>query len=67
MIVLIDESILHILESCLQLLERLWLEILNYLPHHRYRENIDAQAASTDGRSTIYVNDQTHMFGRKEI
>jgi hypothetical protein len=29
------------------------------------RENIDAEAASTDGRATIYTNDQTHMFGRK--
>ena len=31
-----------------------------------HRENIDAQAASTDGRATLYANDQTHMFGRKE-
>jgi hypothetical protein len=30
------------------------------------RENIDAQAASTDGRATLYANDQTHMFGRKD-
>jgi hypothetical protein len=29
------------------------------------RENIDAQATSTDGRATLYVNGQTHMFGRK--
>jgi hypothetical protein len=29
------------------------------------RENIDAQAASTDGKATLYVNGQTHMFGRK--
>ncbi len=29
------------------------------------RENIDAQAASTDGRATLYANSQTHMFGRK--
>jgi hypothetical protein len=29
------------------------------------RENIVAQAASTDGRATLYVKDQTHMFGRK--
>ncbi len=28
------------------------------------RENADAQAASTDGRVTLYVNDQTHMFER---
>jgi hypothetical protein len=31
------------------------------------RENIDAQAASTDGRATLYANDQTHMFGRKVV
>jgi hypothetical protein len=29
------------------------------------RENIDAQAASTDGRAILYANGQTHMFGRK--
>jgi hypothetical protein len=29
------------------------------------RENIDAQAASTDGRATFYANGQTHMFERK--
>ena len=31
------------------------------------RENIDAQAASTDGRATLYANGQTHMFGRKGV
>ncbi len=31
------------------------------------RENIDAQAASTDGRATLYANGQMHMFGRKEL
>jgi hypothetical protein len=31
------------------------------------RENIDAQAASTDGRATLYANDQAHMFGRKVV
>jgi hypothetical protein len=31
------------------------------------RENIDAQAASTDGRATLYAKDQTHMFGRKGV
>jgi hypothetical protein len=31
------------------------------------RENIDTQAVSTDGRVTLYANDQTHMFGRKEM
>jgi hypothetical protein len=31
------------------------------------RENIDVQAASTDGRATLYAYDQTHMFGRKEF
>jgi hypothetical protein len=30
-----------------------------------YRENIDARAASTDGRATLYANGQMHMFGRK--
>jgi hypothetical protein len=25
------------------------------------RENIDAQAASTDGRAMLYANDQTHI------
>jgi hypothetical protein len=30
------------------------------------RENIDAQAASTDGRATLYANGQMHMFGRKK-
>jgi hypothetical protein len=29
------------------------------------RENIDAQAASTDGRATLYANGQRHMFERK--
>jgi hypothetical protein len=29
--------------------------------------NIDAQTASTDGRATLYTNDQTHMFGRKDV
>ncbi len=33
----------------------------------RRRENIDAQAASTDGRATLYANGQTHMFGRKKM
>ena len=36
-VVLVDESILHVLDSCLQLLDRLWLEILNCLPHYGYR------------------------------
>jgi hypothetical protein len=31
------------------------------------RENIDAQAASTDGRGTLYVNGQTHMFEQKVV
>jgi hypothetical protein len=31
------------------------------------RENIDAQAASTDGRATLYAKDQIHMFGRKGV
>jgi hypothetical protein len=31
------------------------------------RENTDAQAASTDGRATIYANGQTHMFERKVV
>jgi hypothetical protein len=31
------------------------------------RENIDAQAESTDGRATLYANGQTHMFGRKVV
>ncbi len=31
------------------------------------RENIDAQSASTDGRATLYANDQAHMFGRKVV
>jgi hypothetical protein len=31
------------------------------------RENIDAQAASTDGRATLYANDQAHMFERKVV
>jgi hypothetical protein len=30
------------------------------------RENADAQAASTDGRATLYANGQTHMFERKK-
>ena len=34
--------------------------------HHTDRENIDVQAASTDGRATLYANGQTHMFGRKK-
>ena len=33
----------------------------------RFRENIDAQAASTDGTATLYANGQTHMFGRKVL
>jgi hypothetical protein len=31
------------------------------------RENIDAQAASTDGRATLYANGQAHMFERKVV
>ncbi len=31
------------------------------------RENIDAQAASTDGRATLYANGQMHMFERKVV
>jgi hypothetical protein len=31
------------------------------------RENADAQAASTDGRATLYANGQAHMFKRKKI
>jgi hypothetical protein len=31
------------------------------------RENIDAQAASTDGRATLYANGQAHMFERKKL
>jgi hypothetical protein len=31
------------------------------------RENIDEQAASTDGRATFYVNGQTHMFERTVV
>jgi hypothetical protein len=33
----------------------------------RPRENADAQAASTDGRATLYANGQAHMFERKKI
>ena len=29
------------------------------------RKNIDAQAASTDGRATLYAKGQAHMFERK--
>jgi hypothetical protein len=32
----------------------------------RPRENADAQAASTDGRATLYANGQAHMFERKK-
>ena len=35
--------------------------------HHTDRENIDVQAASTDGRATLYANGQAHMFERKVI
>jgi hypothetical protein len=31
------------------------------------RENIDAQAASTDGRATLNANGQAHMFERKVV
>jgi hypothetical protein len=31
------------------------------------RENIDAEAASTDGRATLHANGQTHMFERKVV
>jgi hypothetical protein len=31
------------------------------------RKNADAQAASTDGRATLYTNGQAHMFERKII
>jgi hypothetical protein len=27
-------------------------------------ENIDAQAVSTDGRETLYMDDEIHMFGK---
>jgi hypothetical protein len=33
----------------------------------RPRENADLQAASTDGRATLYANGQTHMFERKRV
>ncbi len=33
---------------------------------HTYRENIDTESVSTDGIATLYANDQTHMFGRKD-
>jgi hypothetical protein len=31
------------------------------------RENIDAQAASTDGRATLYANGQSLMFEREFV
>ncbi len=34
--------------------------------HEVYRENIDAQVASTDGRATLYANGQANMFERKK-
>ncbi len=30
-------------------------------------ENIDAQATSTDGRATLYMDDESHMFGKDVI
>ncbi len=30
-------------------------------------ENIDAQAASTDRRATLYMDDEIHMFGKDVI
>jgi hypothetical protein len=30
-------------------------------------ENIDAQAASMDGRAMIYMDDEMHMFGKDVI
>ncbi len=33
--------------------------------HVVIRENANAQAASTDGRATLYANGQAHMFERK--
>jgi hypothetical protein len=32
-----------------------------------FRENADAQAASTDGRATLYANGQAHMFEREKV
>jgi hypothetical protein len=29
------------------------------------RENMDAQATSTDGRVTLYMDDETHMFVKR--
>jgi hypothetical protein len=29
------------------------------------RENVDAQAASTDGRTTFNMDDETHMFVKR--
>jgi hypothetical protein len=30
-------------------------------------ENMDAQEASTDGRATLYMDDEMHMFGKHVI
>ena len=30
-------------------------------------ENLDAQAESTDGRATLYMDDEIHMFGKGVI
>jgi hypothetical protein len=43
------------------------LEKFSFLLFPQTRENIDAQAESTDGRATLYANDQMHMFGRKGV
>ncbi len=42
------------------------LEAVGCLTLRDQEKNIDAQAASTDGRASLYANGQAHMFERKE-
>jgi len=46
---------------------KIWKHTISNRHVSKTRENIDAQAASTDGRARLYANGQTHMFGRKGV
>jgi hypothetical protein len=48
------------------------LYFVDQITHTRLKSVSDSlinsiPVVSTDGRATLYVNDQTHMFGRKEM
>jgi hypothetical protein len=58
----LDDPLVLIMTPFFIILDRLTEPCGSFLDH---RENADAQAASTDGRETLYANGQAHMFERK--